>query len=133
MRFKIALIVNVLVLCGIVLLFEITPLDIIVQDLFFDFNTGTWLVDKHAPVPRFFFYNFPKGLLIVFGVYLLLTLLGPTVLGRYCLLSRKKALFFLLCLGIVPALMASGKEHNRGLLPVADHPLRRRSCLCPCP
>ena len=99
-----------LVLCGIVLLFEITPLDIIVQDWFFDFNSGRWLVDKHAPVPRFFFYNFPKGILIAFGVYLLLNLLGPTVLGGYCLLSRKKALFLLLCLGIVPALMALGKN-----------------------
>ena len=92
------------------LLFETTPLDIIVQDWFFDFNTSTWLVDRHAPMPRFFFYNFPKGLLVIFGGCLLLNLLGPTVLGRYCLLSRKKALFLLLSLGIVPALMALGKN-----------------------
>ena len=110
MRFKTALIINTLTLCGIMLLFETTPLDIIVQDRFFDFNISTWLVDRHAPMPRFFFYNFPKGLLIIFGACLLLNLLGPSVLGRYCLLSRKKALFLLLSLGIVPALMALGKN-----------------------
>jgi hypothetical protein len=30
-----------------------------VQDRFFDADSG-WVIDRHSPIPRYFFYDMPK-------------------------------------------------------------------------
>ena len=64
-------------LVGIFLLFEFTPLDLLFQDRLYDDARGTWLIDKRAPLLRLLFYTGPKALLILFGVSILVWILGP--------------------------------------------------------
>lgn len=57
--------------------FEFTPLDLWMQDQFFDFASQRWLVDGHEPVGRLIFYDGPKALLIAFALGLLALITGP--------------------------------------------------------
>jgi len=64
-------------LLGFFLLFEFTPLDLWVQDFFYDFSARVWLVDAKAPLPRLLFYTGPKVLIIALAVALLVLSVGP--------------------------------------------------------
>lgn len=66
-----------LALGAVVAVFELAPLDLWLQDRFYDFEAQQWSVDGKAPVPRLVFYNGPKALLIALGVGLLGLALGP--------------------------------------------------------
>jgi len=57
--------------------FEFTPLDLWLQDPFFDFASRRWLVDGREPVGRLLFYNGPKVLLIAFALGLIALTTGP--------------------------------------------------------
>ncbi len=57
------------------LLFELTPLDIIIQDYFYNFNTHQWILDKNAVLPKLIFYDGIKKLYILFVIVLLISLL----------------------------------------------------------
>ena len=61
----------VILLAFVFALFELTPLDLWVQDHLYDFDNHQWLVDAKAKTPRLFFYNLPKALLFFFGFSLL--------------------------------------------------------------
>lgn len=65
------------VLALLVIGFELTDLDLVVQDRLFDFQAGRWRVDRDDPVLRALFYTGPKLLLILGGVGLLALVLGP--------------------------------------------------------
>jgi len=58
-----------------VLFFEFSNLDMLVQDLFFDFNTGKWLLDSMEPISRFFFYDGIRVSYILGGLGLTITLI----------------------------------------------------------
>ncbi|MCF7954620.1 MAG: phosphatase PAP2 family protein [Phycisphaerae bacterium] len=58
-------------LAGVVILFECTSLDLTVQDKFYDFQTGEWLIDRNNSLLDLFFYSGPKYLLVAFGVFCL--------------------------------------------------------------
>lgn len=103
----------VLLLAAVIALFEMTSLDLLVQDHLFNFETGRWLVDRKAPMARFLFYTGVKGAIIAFGVSILL---------RYGLSFRKKGkggarekwarqrcLMVILALIIVPSTIAELK------------------------
>lgn len=49
-------------------LFELTEIDLRVQDLFFDAQRHVWLVDGRNPLGRALFYSGPKIVLIAFGL-----------------------------------------------------------------
>lgn len=55
-------------LVGVIALFEMTNLDLLVQDRLFDIEAGAWMVDREAPLPRLLFYTGLKGVIIAFGV-----------------------------------------------------------------
>jgi membrane-associated PAP2 superfamily phosphatase len=55
-------------LLAVFALFELTNLDLWVQDFFFDFTNGKWLVDAKEPVARALFYNGPKYVIILIGL-----------------------------------------------------------------
>lgn len=57
------------------LLFEFTPLDIIIQDYFYNFNTHQWILDKNAVLPKLIFYDGIKKLYILFVIAVLISLL----------------------------------------------------------
>jgi membrane-associated PAP2 superfamily phosphatase len=64
-------------LVGFFLLFEFTDIDLWVQDWFYDFTAHAWLVDDKAPIPRLFFYDGPKVLIITLAVTLIALAAGP--------------------------------------------------------
>ncbi|VFQ42503.1 phosphatase PAP2 family protein [Desulfoluna butyratoxydans] len=105
---------GVVVLGATLALFEMTDLDLWVQDHLFHFETGLWLVDRNAVVPRLLFYTGIKGVIIAFGV---------TLLVRYGLSFRTKSgvaqglpgdrqrwLTVILSLVVVPLTIATMKD-----------------------
>lgn len=64
-------------LAAVFLLFEFTPLDLAIQDRFFDFEKHAWCVDAANPLWRALFYTGPKGAIILIGLALLALTLGP--------------------------------------------------------
>ncbi|MEJ2454028.1 MAG: phosphatase PAP2 family protein [Candidatus Thiodiazotropha sp.] len=53
------------------ILFELTPLDIWLQQWFYDGRQQAWLWSKEEPVARLLLYNGPKALLILFALTLM--------------------------------------------------------------
>ncbi len=57
------------------LLFEFSDIDILVQNLFYDFQFKLWLLDRNNSVLKFIFYDGVKALYILFVLSLLITLI----------------------------------------------------------
>ncbi|MGE4511427.1 MAG: phosphatase PAP2 family protein [Sulfurimonadaceae bacterium] len=102
-------IIVTLVLIGAALLvFELSNIDIWVQNHFYDFVTHTWLIDKHQPLLRFLFYDGIKMLLLIVGGVLLIAFVFiKTIqpLQEY----KKELLLVLLAAVFVPASVGSLK------------------------
>ena len=99
----------VLLLAGVMGLFEATDLDLRLQDRFHDFRTHQWLIDKKAPLPRAVLYHGMKGLAIAAGVAaaaaVVLSLRVPSVRPH-----RRAAAMLLASLGLVPLSIATLKK-----------------------
>lgn len=65
------------VLLASLAVFELTGVDLWIQDFFYNAATGRWLVDGAAYWPRMFFYQGAKGVIIAFGVGVLVLACGP--------------------------------------------------------
>ncbi|WP_175414807.1 phosphatase PAP2 family protein [Nibricoccus aquaticus] len=100
-------------LAGALALFELTSIDLLLQDHLYNFTTRQWLIDGTAPLPRLFFYQAPKIFLILFAVSLLALLLGParwrTFFHFPSPTDRRALLAVLLTLASGPALIGIGK------------------------
>jgi len=59
---------------GIILLFEFTPLDIIIQDSFYNFNTHHWIINRNEPISKFIFYYGIKRLFIALFLSLVVSI-----------------------------------------------------------
>ncbi len=105
--------------------FETTNLDLALQDHFYDFTRHRWLIDAKAPLPRFFFYNLPKVLLILFGLTLIALTLGPARWrNRFRLHAphhRRAMIALLATLASGPALIALGKATTNTFCPAEVH------------
>lgn len=97
------------VLAGILFVFEMTPLDLWVQDALYDFERQRWWVDGTAPIPRWIFYHGPKAVIIALGVGVLGLALGPAVWRSRWSLSRRDLWVVFATLATGPALIAVGK------------------------
>lgn len=98
-------------------LFELTNLDLRVQDHFYDFGAGRWIVDGNAPVGRLVFYNGPKGLIFAVGALLLVLALGPARWRKALRCGRRALWVAVLTLGSVPALVGWGKATTNVFCP----------------
>ncbi len=100
-------------LAGSLALFEFTPLDLSLQDHFYNFSTRQWLIDGTALLPRAVFYTAPKIFLILFAISLLALLLGPArwrTASHFPASSDRRALaVILLTLISGPVLIGIGK------------------------
>ncbi len=96
-------------LAGVIGVFEFTSLDLWVQDHFFDFATGQWWVDRRAALPRVFFYNGPKYLIIAGALTLLILLAGPVRWRSRWALERRRIGAALLTLALVPIVIGQLK------------------------
>jgi len=47
------------------IVFEVTEIDLHIQDLFYNFQNHHWLIDRHSALLRFVFYDGAKILLIL--------------------------------------------------------------------
>jgi membrane-associated PAP2 superfamily phosphatase len=107
-------------LAVVVIVFEATPLDLWVQDFFYDFQVRAWLVDGEGFWGRVFCYKGPKILIIFFAVALLVLALGRTR-WRKRLSSppvRRRDLFVVIAvLATAPALIAVGKATTNVFFP----------------
>ena len=78
-----SLIITPLLLVGTLILFEVMPIDLWLQNHFYNFSQQQWLVDKQNGVLRFIFYDGIKAIYILFVLLLLIALLWfkkhPTV------------------------------------------------------
>ncbi len=98
------------------LFFEQTDLDIYIQNFFYDFDKHQWLIDERSPMPRLFFYNGIKVVIIIFGVGVLCTWLWSfknLKLKTY----RKKQLLIILSLILIPIIAALGKQTTNVFCP----------------
>jgi membrane-associated PAP2 superfamily phosphatase len=106
-------------------LFELTPLDLWVQDHFYDFSTRRWLVDGSDPLLRTLFYNGPKILLIAFAVALAALIAGParwrTALGPQAVAGRRALAVVLATLVAGPVLIGIGKATTDIFCPSEIH------------
>lgn len=89
------------------LLFETSSLDERVQDHFYNFASGEWLVDGREPIGRALFYTGPKMVVIFLGVCLFALTIGPSRWRAACSpsLSRRQLSVALLTIASVPALV----------------------------
>jgi membrane-associated PAP2 superfamily phosphatase len=73
-----SLVPAIILLVALLILFENTAIDVWVQDHFFDFQTGAWLVKKQQTLPRFVFYSGIKFAIFTFGTVLMVLCLLPS-------------------------------------------------------
>lgn len=94
--------------------FEVTDLDLAVQDRLYDFQASQWRVDRDDPVLRTLFYTGPKYLLILVGVVGIALAGGPARWRDRCGFSypggRRHLLVLLATLSTGPALVGWGKN-----------------------
>lgn len=100
----------VLLLAGALALFELTNVDLALQDHFYDFAQRRWIVDGNEPVGRAVFYNIPKIGVIVTGVTLLVLALGPAGWRERLRLDRRGLWIAVATIATVPALAGLGKN-----------------------
>lgn len=95
----------VVLLVAVFGLFELTGLDLWLQDKFFDFSTGRWMVDVRSYRPGLLCYYGPKYLIMAGAV----GLLGYTLLRWRMLAGRRDLLILVATLAVAPSLIAAGK------------------------
>ena len=104
-------------LAGALACFELTNLDLALQDHFFNFETRRWLVDEKEPLGRLFFYNGPKALVWVIALTTLTLALGPARWRGRWLLNRRGLWLGVLVIATVPALAGLGKKYTNIFCP----------------
>lgn len=107
----------VLLLLAALALFELTTLDLAVQDRLFDFENNRWLVDAEAPLGRLLFYNGPKAALFPVGLALLALALGPERWRARFAFDRRGLWAAILTLATLPALAGLGKNVSNTFCP----------------
>ena len=113
-RWQIAL--SILALAAVLAVFDQTDLDLRVQDRFFDFSAGRWLINTGEPLKRWVFYIGPKVLLVIAGIsctaaYALSFKVPPLRA------ARRGCLLMVLSLAIVPSTVAVIKEFTNVYTP----------------
>lgn len=69
------ILITTLLLMAVIILFEWSNWDIVLQEYFYDFQSKSWLLDKNEPILKFILYSGLKKLLIAFAITILFVLL----------------------------------------------------------
>lgn len=102
------LIYGLALLIAALFVFELSPIDIWVQNALYDGNVNLWLWNKSDPVGRLFFYDGPKRVLIAFALSLMAALGWSYYSGKYRHL-RSGIRVAVLTIILVPLIVASLK------------------------
>jgi len=70
-----SILITLIILAISMLLFEMSSIDLMIQNLFYDFKLHQWIVDRDNMLLKFIFYDGIKKALILFGVLILMTLI----------------------------------------------------------
>jgi membrane-associated PAP2 superfamily phosphatase len=87
---------------------EVSPIDLWIQDLLYDFDQGRWLVDRNSFWPWLVFYQLIKIPLVVLGAGALVLFVHTFYRSRYRH-NRWVYLYLFLCMSIVPLTISSMK------------------------
>ncbi len=104
-------------LAAVLALFELTDLDLKLQDKFYNFETRRWVVDEKEPVGRLIFYNGPKALVWVFALTTLALAAGPARWREKFRVNRRGLWLGVLVIATVPALAGLGKKYTNIFCP----------------
>lgn len=109
--------VGVLLLAGFTALFELSDIDLQLQDHFYNFETRRWLIDEKEQVGRLIFYNGPKALVWIVALTTLTLAVGPVRWRHRWKLDRRGLCLGLLVIATVPALAGLGKKYTNTFCP----------------
>ena len=112
-----ALVATLLLLAGVTALFELTNLDLVLQDLCYNFETRRWVVDAKDPAGRVIFYNGPKALVWIIALSALTLAAGPARWREKFQLNRRGLWLAVLVIATVPALAGLGKKYTNVFCP----------------
>ena len=104
-------------LAVVLVVFELTLLDLAIQDHLYDFAGRRWLVDGNEPVGRLLFYNGPKIAVFAVGAALLALLVGPARWRERLRFDRRGLAVAVLTLATLPALAGLGKNFTNVFCP----------------
>jgi len=104
-------------LAAVLTLFELTDLDLQLQDKFYNFETRRWVVDEKDPAGRLVFYNGPKALVWVFALTTLTLAAGPARWRERLRVNRRGLWLGVLVIATVPALAGLGKKYTNTFCP----------------
>jgi membrane-associated PAP2 superfamily phosphatase len=84
--------------------FELLPLDLLVQDRLYDPATG-WCVHRHDALPKLIFYDGAKAAFELLAVALLICVAAPASTTARLPLTRREAAFVLVCIAVILAVV----------------------------
>ncbi|MDR1284949.1 MAG: phosphatase PAP2 family protein [Campylobacteraceae bacterium] len=118
MSIKKQIIITFLLLIAVILAEQFTSLDIRIQNLFFDFSTCSWILEKNVNIVlHFLFYSGIKVLLIGLSV-LAIGLFAYSFKNKKLKHYRYSCLLFTLAMILVPSILAGAKKYTNVYCPV---------------
>lgn len=104
--------IHLALLAGVIILFELTNIDLVVQDHFYRQDLQQWVIDRHEPVMHFIFYTGPKVILITLGTCCIILSLLSIKHQQYKPFLRN-CLLISLSLMLVPLCISGLKKVSR--------------------
>jgi membrane-associated PAP2 superfamily phosphatase len=109
-------ITNQIIITGVVLIFAVvffakTNIDIEVQNYFFDYSSGHWMLDSNLQPYKFIFYDGVKKFLILFGLSFLIALIffrKKETIQKY----KRGILIVILSAILVPVIVGAFKKYT---------------------
>ncbi len=108
---------TLLVLAGSLVVFELTGLDLWLQDFFYDATTHRWIVDEKEPIGAALFYNGPKVVVGIVALACLVLAVGPARWRERFQCDRRGLWVVLLTIATVPILAGVGKKFTDTFCP----------------
>lgn len=105
-NFKKQFTITFVLLIFTILFFEYTNVDIWVENIFYNFSTHTWLIDRNEKILKFIFYDGIKKLLIAIAVFMLFALI--LFRKRRIIKEYKKGLIVVVLSAIFVPVVAGG-------------------------
>lgn len=102
---------TLLSLIVLIIFFEVSNIDIIVQDIFFDDLTKSWILDRELAAYKFIFYDGIKKLLITFAIFFLIAIVffrTNVIVKAYC----KGIIIVILSAIFVPLIIGGIKKYS---------------------
>lgn len=117
MKIRWQILITLLLLAAALLSEQFTPLDVNVQNRFFDFSAGAWLLDPEKNyILHFLLYDGVKAALVVLSV-LVLAVFAASFKRRALRRWRYACLLFLLTMALVPLALAGAKKYTHMYCP----------------